>query len=339
MKVPVRQLERHLNDRLAPVYLIAGDEPLLVDEALEQTRAAARRRGFDSRELYIADRGFRWSDLTSDADNLSLFSNRKIIELRMATPRPGDEGSRSISALSEKRDPDRLLIVIVGEKLDAAATRASWVKSIDEHGVLVNVWPIDRTELPRWIQQRAQAAGLTFTTPAAQLLAERVEGNLLAADQEIKRLALVGPGREIDEAEVLESVANNARYDVFRLVDAVSAGDAERAIRVFWGVRAEGLAPALVSWALSREISLLASLQFAVAHGENLDGALTRLHVWGRRQALVKKAVARFRGRDFAALVSQAAAVDGMIKGVTQGQPWEALTGLVIALLRPVAKH
>ena len=338
MKIPVRQLERHLKDKLASVYLIAGDEPLLIDEALEQTRAAGRRNGFDSRELYVVDRSFRWSDLHSDASNLSLFASRKIVEIRMATPRPGDDGSRCISELTERPDPDRLLIVVVGAKLDAAASRTSWVKSIDKHGVLVEVWPIDRAELPRWVQQRAVAAGLKLTGPAAQLLAERVEGNLLAADQEIKRLALIAAGREIDEAEVLDSVANNARFDVFRLTDAVLAADTERAIRVLWGLQAEGVAPALVSWALSREITLLASLQYAVAHGDSVDGALTRLNVWGRRQPLLKQALTKHRGRDFAALVSHATAVDGMIKGVTPAEPWEALTGLVIALLRPVAK-
>ncbi len=339
MKIPVRQLDRHLRDKLARAYLIAGDEPLLVDEAAEAVRTAARGQGFDSRELHVVDRGFRWAELSSGADNLSLFASRKIVELRMATPRPGDAGSRTIAELCENDDPARLLLVVVGEKLDSSAARAAWAKAIEEHGVVVEIWPIERGELPRWVEERARHAGLKLTQAAAQLLAERVEGNLLAADQEIRRLAIVAAGREIDEAEVLESVANHARFDVFRLTDAVLAGDAPRAIKVLSALKSEGVAPTLVSWALSREIVLLARLQYAAAHGENLDAAMQRMGVWRRRQPLVKQAIARYRRHDFRALVSQSAAVDGMIKGVTEATPWEALTGLLVALLQPVARH
>ena len=339
MKLPLRQLDRHLRDRLASAYLIAGDEPLLVDEALAAVRAAATAHGFDSRELHVADKSYRWAELAADADNLSLFASRKIVEIRLASPRPGDAGSRALAELAAKRDPDRLLIVVVGEKLDSSAARAAWAKSLEEHGVLVEIWPIERAELPRWVEERARRAGLKITSAAAQALAERVEGNLLAADQEIKRLALLAAGSEVDEAQVLESVADNARFDVFRLTDAVLAGDAERAFRVLGGLRAEGVAPVLVSWALAREVALLARLQFAVAHGENLESAMLKLGVWRRRQPLVKKAVMRFRGRDFKPLVVQAAQVDGMLKGVEPAAPWEALTGLLLAWLRPASVH
>ncbi len=339
MKIPLRQLERHLRDRLAPAYLLAGDEPLLVDEALAAVRAAAAANGFESRELHTADRGYRWAELVSDADNLSLFASRKVVEIRLQSPRPGDEGSRTIAELAAKRDPDRVLIVVVGEKLDSAATRAAWVKSLDEHGVLVEIWPIDRPELPRWVAERARREGLKLTSAAAQALAERVEGNLLAADQEIKRLRLLAGGSEVDEAQVLASVADNARFDVFRLSDAVLAGDGERAFRVLAGLQAEGVAAPLVSWALSREILLLARISAAIAHGENVDDVLQNLRVWRRRQPLVKQGVARFRRHDFKALIAHAAQVDGMVKGAEGARPWEALTGLLLALLRPARVH
>lgn len=339
MKIPLRQLDRHLRDRLAPAYLIAGDEPLLVDEALAAVRAAAAKQGFDSRELHIADRSYRWAELEADADALSLFASRKIVEIRLATPRPGDAGSRTIAELAAKRDPDRLLIVVVGEKLDSSAARAAWAKSLEEHGVLVEIWPIERGELLRWIEERARRTGLKLAPAAAQALAERVEGHLLAADQEIKRLSLLAAGAEVDEAHVLDSVADNARFDVFRLTDAVLAGDAERAFRVLGGLRAEGVAPVLVSWALARELALLARLQFAVAHGEPVDNAMLKLGVWRRRQPLVRQAVARYRRRDCKAFVAKAAEVDAMVKGAGETPPWEALTGLVLALLRPVTVH
>jgi DNA polymerase-3 subunit delta len=320
------------------VYLVAGDEPLLVDESLEAIRAAARAKGFTSRELHSTDRSFRWGELEGAADNLSLFATRKIVELRMASPRPGDAGSKAIAALAERDDPDRILIVGVGEKLDSAAQKALWVKAIEKRGVVVEAWPIERAELPRWIQQRAAAAKLKITPAAAQLLAERVEGNLLAADQEIKRLVLTAAGEEVDEAEVLESVANHSRFDVFALADAVLSGETARAFKILWGLRSEGVTPVLISWALCRDIGLLSRLDYAVRHGDNVDGALMRQQVWRRRQPLVKQAMRRFKTRQLAALLTRASQVDASLKGVFPAEPWETLTGLLIEMLRPPAQ-
>jgi DNA polymerase III subunit delta len=337
LKVPFQQLERHLTRGLANAYLVSGDEPLLVDEALAQIRAAAQRAGFDGRELHTTERGFDWNALEQDADNLSLFASRKIVELRLPTARPGDAGSSAIARLAERKDGDRLLVVAVGEKL-GAASRTAWVKSLDEHGVLVEIWPIDRRDLPRWIQQRAAAAKVKLTSAAAQLLAERVEGNLLAADQEIQRLALTSAGREIDEAEVLESVANNSRFDVFGLTDAVLAGDSTRAFKILAGLRAEGVHPVQINWALCRELALLAKVDYAVRHGDNVDGALLRSGVWQRRQPLVKQGLRRLKSTRLRELLTQAAYVDAAVKGAVPAEPWAVLTGFLVAMLPPAAK-
>jgi DNA polymerase-3 subunit delta len=335
LKVPFRQLDSHLQRSLAKVYLVAGDEPLLVDEALEQIRAAAMRAGFTSRELHTAERSFRWVDLLAGADNLSLFAQRKIVEIRLATPKPGDEGSETIAALCERNDPDTLVIVAVGEKLGQAG-RSTWVKAIEQHGAVVEVWPIERGDLPRWVQQRAATLRLKLTPAAAQSLAERVEGNLLAADQEIKRLALAAPGgREVDEAEVLEFVANNSRFDVFALADAVLAGETGRTFKILSGLRAEGVHPVQISWVLNRDISLLARLEYAVRHGDNLEGALVRSGVWQRRQPLVRKALSKFKAPRLKTLLAEAARVDAALKGVFPAEPWTTLTDLLVALLRP----
>jgi DNA polymerase-3 subunit delta len=335
LKVPPLQLDRHLAERLAKVYLVAGDEPLLVDETLEQIRAAAMRAGFTTRELHTAERSFKWADLLAGADNLSLFASRKIVEIRLGSPRPGDEGSATIATLSERADPDTLVIVAVNAKLDSAAKSSKWVKAIDKHGALVEVWPIARSELPRWIQRRATSVKLKLTTAAARSLAERVEGNLLAADQEIKRLALTAAGREVDEAEVLEFVANSSRFDVFELADAVLAGETGRTFKILSGLRAEGVHPVQISWVLNRDISLLARLDYAVRHGDNVDGALLRNGVWQRRQPLVKQAMSKFKASRLKALLNQAACVDAALKGVFPAEPWTTLTDLLIALLRP----
>ncbi len=334
MKVPFRQLESHLNRSLAKVYLVAGDEPLLVDEALEQLRAAAMRTGFTSRELHTADRGFKWHELLAGTDNLSLFATRKIVEIRLATPKPGDDGAETLARLSERDDPDTLVLVAIGEKLGQAG-RSTWVKAIEKHGVVVEIWPIDRGDLARWIQQRAAAIKLKLTSAAAQSLAQRVEGNLLAADQEIKRLALTAAGREVDEAEVLEFVANNSRFDVFALADAVLAGETGRTFKILSGLRAEGVHPVQISWVLNRDISMLARLEYAVRHGDHLDGALLRCGVWQRRQPLVKQALAKFRAQRLKALLAEAARVDAALKGVFPAEPWTTLTDLLVSLLRP----
>jgi DNA polymerase III subunit delta len=334
LKVPFRQLERHLADRLAKIYLVAGDEPLLVDEALEQIRAAAKREGFASRELHTAERSFRWGALEAGADNLSLFATRKIVEIRLATPKPGTDGADTIASLAAREDPDTLLIVAVSAKLDSAASRSSWVKAIDKHGAVVEIWPIERSELPRWIQQRASRERLKLTTAAAQALAERVEGNLLAADQEVKRFALTAAGREVDEQEVLEFVANSSRFDVFGLADAVLAGEVGRTFKILAGLRAEGVHPVQISWVLNRDISLLARLEYAVRKGDNLDGALMRSGVWRRRQPLVKQALRKFKAARLRSLIVEAARVDAALKGVFPAEPWTTLTDLLISLLR-----
>jgi DNA polymerase-3 subunit delta len=335
LKIPLRQLSRQLEGGLAPAYLIAGDEPFLVDQGLEQMRATARAAGFAEREVHVVDRSFRWADLQASAGNLSLFAARRILELRMQSPRPGEEGGETLSVLLEHPDPDRLLLVSVAAKLDK---RLAWVKAFEEHGVLVEAWPIERGELPEWITSRARHHGVDLSRDAAELLAERVEGNLLAADQEIRKLALTLPGSAVGAAEILEAVANNARFDVFRLTDAVIAGDAARALRVLGGLRTEGVEPTLVSWALCREITLLARLSYAQAHGENLDNALARMGVWRQRQPAVKQALRRYGAPRTREYLRQAAEVDGIIKGAAPGRPWEALTALVLAMFpRPMA--
>jgi DNA polymerase-3 subunit delta len=293
------------------------------------------RAGFTSRELHSADRSFKWVELLAGADNLSLFAQRKIVEIRLATPKPGDQGSSTIQALCERDDPDTLVIVAIGEKLDSSAARSNWVKAVEQHGVVVEIWPIERGELPRWIEQRAAAQKVKLTTAAAQSLAERVEGNLLAADQEIKRLALTAAGREVDEAEVLEFVANSSRFDVFALADAVLAGETARVFKILSGLRAEGVHPVQISWVLNRDLSLLARLEYAVRHGDNVDGAMLRSGVWRRRQPLVKQALAKFKAARLKALLAEAARVDAALKGVFPAEPWMTLTDLLIALLRP----
>ena len=307
---------------------------MLVAEALDQVREAARRAGFAERELHVVDRSFRWAELESQSDNLSLFASQKIVELRLQSPRLGDAGSKTVKALLEKQDPDRVLLLGVMAKLDADVTRTAWVKAVEKLGVRVEIWPIARPELPRWLNVRAGKYGIKLTPAAVELLADRAEGNLLAADQELVKLGLTHAGTVVDEEAVVETVGNSARFDVFALSDAVLAGDTLRALKILAGLKAEGAQPALVSWSLSREFGLLTQLSFAAAGG-SLDAAFRQCGVWPRRQPIVQAALRRLRPKQWAALLLRAAQVDLLVKGIGTGSPWDAITDLVMRAVQP----
>lgn len=329
MKINARELGAKLAHGLAPVYLVCGDEPLLVAEAAAEIRASARRAGFDQRDLHVVERGFKWHELETSADTMSLFASRRILELRLATPRPGDAGGKALERLAASDDADRLTLIVTS-KLDASASRARWVKVIEKNGVVVQVWPVDRAHLPAWIDRRAAALGLALTRSATELLADRVEGHLLAADQELRKLALIAPASKVDDSAVLESVENNARFDVFRLIDALLAGNAKRVFSVLDGLIVEGVEPVLVNWAICRELTLLSKLHAARRHGERLDRAFASNGVWQRRQGLVRAALDRYPAPRVARLLRAAFTVDRVIKGNRPGDPWQAITALLL---------
>lgn len=335
MKLPLTQLSSHLKAGLKGIYLIAADEPLLVAEAADEVRRAAIGHGFDERTVHFVERSFSWDSLASGAENLSLFATRQLVELRMATPRPGDAGAKAIRTLAEAGDPDRLVVISIQSKLDASAGKSVWVKTIEKHGVVVDIRPVSRRDLPAFIARRAKAYGLTIGTDAAELLADRVEGNLLAADQDLAKLALIRDDGHVDSEAVLESVASSARFDVFRLSDAVIAGDLARAITVLDGLKSEGVAPALVIWALAREISLLSQLKHGARHGQSPAAMMSRLRVWQSRQNAISRALSRYSDAELGRLLRRAEGVDRTVKGLDSAPVWPAITGLVLDLLAP----
>lgn len=334
MKLNLRQLQRHLDTKLASIYLVSGDEALLVADAMDAIRQRARGDGFEQRERFIVDKGFRWPDLENAAENLSLFATRRVIELRLGALRLGDAGGRVLRALAERADPDRLVLIAAG-KLDSAASRSSWVKAIEASGVVLQIWPVERAALPAWIGERARSLSVRLTPAAAAALADRVEGNLLAADQELRKLSLTGADALLDEDAVLAAVAESARFDVFGLVDAVLAAEVARAFSILTSLRGEGAAPVLISWALSRELILLARLHAALRQGGSLEDALAHNGVWRRRHGLIKTALRRFDAGALRHLLRRAAALDRVVKGVTPGNAWHELTQFVMLAVAP----
>lgn len=331
MKLQAGQLASHLDNDLARSYLVSGDEHLLVDEALDGIRGAARANGFGARERYVASTGFDWSELGTSGANLSLFAERRLVELWLPTGKPGRAGSQSIVDFIERLDED-VMFVVSTPKLDKTSQNARWVKALQQAGVHVPVWPVGARELPGWIADRMRRAGLKPERSAVRMIADRVEGNLLAAKQEIEKLALLLGEGEVDAADVRDTVANSSRYDVFKLADAALAGDARRALRILSGLRAEGVEPVIVIWSLTRELRTLAQLAERIARAGDLGAEFRRLRVWQSRQALVRSALGRHDRDGLYGLLKAAGGADAAAKGQGPGDAWQLAADMVLGL-------
>ncbi len=331
MRLRVDQLPGHLEGTLAPVYVLGGDEPLQVQEARDAIRAAAARAGFIERVVLNVETGFDWGTLRQHADSLSLFGDRRLIDLRLASGKPGDAGARALRDYAGNPPPDNLLVVSL-DKFDRACVSAQWYKALESAGVAMRTWPVTARELGAWIRRRAAARGLRLSPGAAAALGERVEGNLLACVQEIEKLHMLHGEAELDVEDVLRSVADSARFDVFDLVDAALAGDSARSVRILSGLREEGVAPPLVAWALTREIRGLCRMASALAGGASPDQVMRQHRVWDKRRALVSAALRRQPAPAWLGILARAARTDRVTKGGAPGRPWDALEGLALAM-------
>jgi DNA polymerase-3 subunit delta len=331
MKLRPEELPGQLAQGLAPVYLVAGDEPLQHREASDAIWAEAKAQGYDEREVLEVDRGFDWSALRAAASTLSLFASRRLIELRLTGSGPGREGAEALKRHLEEPPPDTLLLIKAG-KLDGGARRSAWFRRIDQLGAIIQVWPARPQELPRWIERRVAAMGLTIELEAATLLAERVEGNLLAAAQEIEKLRLLQREGRVGLAEVAAAVGDSARYDVFDLSDALLAGDAARAVRILQVLNAEDVDPVLVVWLMSRELRLLYGVAKAQAAGRPSDAVMEKARIWSSRRDLYRQAARRFKPLDLAQLLARCARCDRVVKGQERGALWTELIQLGIGL-------
>lgn len=331
MKLQSKQLPAHLKNNLAPCYLVSGDEHLLVDEALDAIRAAARARGFGARELHVATSGFDWSQLQAAGANLSLFAEQRIVELRLPTGKPGRTGGQAIVDFLGRLSPE-LLLVVTTPKLDRSSASSKWAKALEAHGAAVTIWPIDRRELPGWIADRMRRAGLEPDRQAVTMVADRVEGNLLAASQEVEKLRLLLGEGKVTAADVSAAVADSSRYDVYKLADAALAGDARRALRILTGLRAEGVEPVIVVWSLTRELRTLARVAGLLAQRTDLGRAMQKSGVWRSREGLVRAAVGRHSHAGLLGLLQASGHADAAAKGQSPDDPWQLAAGIVLQL-------
>ncbi len=331
MKLNAQQLGSHLSSGVAPLYLVSSDEPLLVDETLDSIRAAAAKEGYTDREVQVAERGFDWADFEGSLQNLSLFSTRRLVELRLPTGKPGDKGARFLTALAGDPKPD-MIITVTTPALDSRAAKSKWVSTLARQGVWIALRRPDPASMPAWISARLKKAGLSSDSEALELLAARVEGNLLAAKQEIDKLILlVGEGR-VSVDRVRASVADGARFDVFQLTDAALAGDSLRAARILLSLEKEGVAAPLVMWSLAREIGVVADVVYRRECGVSAGKAMTDAGVWRSRQDLISRAARSNDLRSAKKLVAKACDTDRIVKGARRGQPWNAMMELTFAL-------
>ncbi|MDN5871598.1 MAG: DNA polymerase III subunit delta [Nitrococcus sp.] len=331
-QIRLDELERRLRAHLAPVWLVAGEEPLLIDEARASIRAAARSAGYCERQVLHAEAGaFDWRHLAEAARNLSLFSERRLIELRLPGGKPGSCGTQALQSYC-RAPPPATLLVVVCDRLDARQRRSAWVEALSGAGAMLYIWPVSRRDLPRWIERRLKSRDLSAEPAVIELLAERAEGNLLAAAQEVEKLSLLFANGRLDWASVRRAVTDNARYDVFDLGAAALCGNCARVDRVCRALREEGAEPTLVLWALVRDLRVLATVQALAGDSRQAERVFQEQRVPKPRQARLRQLAGRTAAGAWDELLSRAARVDRVIKGAASGRPWDELLQLSLDL-------
>ncbi|MAW23373.1 MAG: DNA polymerase III subunit delta [Cellvibrionales bacterium TMED47] len=343
MKIKPDQLKSYLQKslqtkQLSPIFIISGDEPLLSQEAADAVRSTARQLEFTERETFDIDARFDWNLVFNETNSLSLFSDKKILELRITSGKPGDKGSKALCELCENLNDSNLILVIL-PKLDKGAYQSKWMKTLESKGVHIQVWPVTPEQLPRWINQRLVQCGIEASQGAVDILADRVEGNLLAAMQEINTLKLLSLEGKVNADIMSTVVADSARYNLFSFVDKVLDGDAQSAAKALRGLENEGTEPLALLWAITRELRTLNKASHQVLLGNSKDKALKSAGVWDKRIPIFRKALSRLSPAHLRMLMHQAGAIDRGVKGLRQADIWDELTTLVLSFAGSQTLH
>lgn len=341
MQIPGAQLAQHLERGLRPLYILYGDEPLLQQEALDALRRAARAAGLTERQVFtVSGAHTDWSAILAAGQSLSLFADGQLVEIRIPSGKPGKDGSMALQTLATTAaDAQGVVTVVVLPRLDAAAQKSAWFAALDQHGVTLRLDTVDRAHLPTWMAQRLQAQGQRVAAGeegqrTLAFMADRVEGNLLAAHQEIQKLGLLYPPGELAWSQVETAVLDVARYDPFKLAEAVLDGQVGRVQRMLDGLQAEGTAAVLVHWALADDIRALWRVKQAVQAGRPMPMALREQRVWGAKEKRYERVLGRLPLAQLAQWVQDAHTVDGLVKGLKHpdwpDDPWQALQQLAM---------
>jgi len=336
MRIKPEQLSRTLNSQDLPLYWLSGDEPLLMIEAADLIRSQYREKGYTEREVLNIDKSFDWGQFIQSTGNLSLFAEKKIIELRLSTAKLEDAGKKAIQHYLSELNPD-YLILLSGPKLDAGTLKTKWFTEIEKHGAFVQIWPISRENLSPWLEQRLLREGIQADSEAVHLLVDKVEGNLLAAMQEIEKLKLLSSDTgedtiRLDAKTVMQVVADSSRYNVYQLIDATLLGDVSRAQKMLAGLRNEGIFPLIILAAICRELRTLLPMLEKKREGQGVNAIIQSARVWFNRKQAVTAALARLDTELVWKLLDHSRLIDQSIKGLSKANPWDELSLLLLHL-------
>ena len=334
MKQRNNQLQKHFSSQpWQPLYIISGDDPLLTQEACNCVRKAARDQGFTEREVFQVETGFDWSDLLESANSMSLFGDRKLLELRFPKAKIDDKGKKALTTYMENPSPDNLLLMII-PKVDKRFTSTQWFKALETQAGFCQIWPVEEHQLPQWIRERLMTAGYQPSHEAVDLLSERVQGNLLAAAQEIEKLALfIEPG-PIDAATIENCVSDQARYNIYDLVDEAVQGNLTQALKMLNFLKSSGTEPTLILWALAKELRTLEAISYQVEQGAPPAKAFRDNRVWDNRKPVLQKALGKLRSNDFQKGILLATQADHSIKGMAKSNPWTLFQDVLMLLAK-----
>ena len=328
MNVRPDQLPGTIAKTVYPVYMVSGDEPLQQMESLDLIRSHLRSNDYSEREILDVDAQFDWQRLMDEAANMSLFATRRIVELRLPSAKPGRQGSQVLKDYLSRPPEDTVLIINAG-KIDGNSKKSAWFKAVDQSGLVVQCWPVPVDKLSHWLLQRFKARDMAADNDVLAYISQHVEGNLLAADQEIEKLyLLLGPGK-ITYADVAEAVTSQSRYSVFELVDMLLTGNTKRVIKIIAGLKAEGIVPVVVNWALAKDIRLLTQASQDVS---SADFMLKRSGVWQSRVIMFKTCMSRHTPRSFQLMLKRCSYLDAVSKGMIDANIWDEIETLCVRL-------
>jgi DNA polymerase-3 subunit delta len=336
MRLKPEQLAGALQKNLASVYLLSGDEPLQIGELSDAIRQAAKNAVFSERDIFSTDSGFDWSDISNAASSLSIFGDKKVLDLRVPSANFGTEGAKTLTTYCEYLPADTILLITCG-KLNSASLKTRWFEAIDKVGITIQVRPLEGEELLQWLRNRLQQRGLNTDNEGLQLLSTRIEGNLLAAAQEIEKLYVLYGGGMLTVEQIFDVVADSSRYDVFKLIDTLLAANVNRVFKVLAGLQSEGIAAPVVLWALMREARTLSKIKLALSNGQSKDTVFRQHQIWDKRISLIEKTIKRLSHNQLFDILRLSAKADRQAKGQESGDAWETI--LAICLLFTTPNH
>lgn len=333
MRLTESQLNTHLKQGMLSLYALVGSEPLAQRECLDTIRTASRNQGYDERTSLIVERNFNWQQLQNYGQSISLFASRRLLELHIPSGKPGVEGSKALQQLVSNPIPDTTVVIIL-PTLEREAKNSAWFNALESQAGTITLSEVSAGNLPKWISGRLASQGQTATAQTLEFIANQVEGNLLAANQEVQKLGLLYPQGELADDAVREAVLNVSRFDAFQLGEAVLQGDAERTARILQGLQDEGENAVAVMNPLMWQLRPLLRVKLAEMRGENLNQAMTSARIFGDRQTLVKRAITRLSLRQLEAAIHKLADIDRIAKGVMQGDAWLEISRLCFGLAK-----